>query len=335
MSIFQTKAWQRSWWQHWGSTKGFNFLKEGRFQATGLYVDRYFWHGVLPIRCLQFVGTNYRRISTPRSEYHSLISPECDSAGSINELLEFSWSEAVFRDMFANSRDVSALELLADREGWLFRIVAEDTTFWVDTTGDWEGYLLSLGSNTRLRLFNRRKVLEQLGDIDLANAWPKKASVFFQLLNEFHVRRWGRPCFNERSVAFHQDFLSAVTSEGGEPQLSILSCAGKPISVLYNIAFKGCVYNIQAGFEQNFHKKLSVGTLHLGYCIEDAFQRSDIHKFDFLAGGGKNENYKERLATGSQSLVSVMLVRSKLFQFLYRLKSYRNAIAVSDEELYK
>lgn len=295
-------------------------LRDGSFQATGLYVDRYFWHGMLPIRCLQFVGTNYRRISTPRSEYHTLISSESEGTNSINELPELSWSEAVFQDMVANSRDVSALELLADRKGWLFRIIGEDTAFRVDTRGDWAEYLLSLGSNTRLRLFNRRKVLELQGDIKLANAWPKQASAFFQLLNEFHGRRWGRPCFNEGSVAFHQDFLSAVTSEGGEPQLSILSCAGSPISVLYNVAFGGCVYNIQAGFEQDFHKKLSVGTLHLGYSIEDAFQREDIHKFDFLAGSGKNENYKERLATESERLVSVMLVRNRFFQRLYRLK---------------
>lgn len=324
MSIFQTKAWQRTWWEIWGSTRGFRFFKGAPYPAVGLYIHSYRLLGILPIRCLQFVGTNYRCISTPRSEYNTLIQRRKHDAnpglGAIENLVLGRWSEAVFRDVPSASPDIVELRRMADQNGWLWRIVGEDVAYSIDTKGDWDGYLSMLGKNSRLRLFNRRKLLEDHGRIELINAWPAQVDHFFELLNGFHIKRWGRRCFNEQSLAFHLAFLESVVDENGEPELSILYCNGQPISVLYNVLYDGCVYNIQAGFEECFHRKLAVGTLHLGYSIQDSFERSGVNKFDFLAGSGKNENYKARLATDSEKLVSVMLVRNRLLQLLYRFK---------------
>lgn len=324
MSIFQTKAWQQAWWNVWGCTRGFQLVQKSPYPAAWVYMDSYLLRGILPIRCLQFVGTNYRRISTPRSEYNILI-PSGKHASvrdlcAINDLLATRWSEAVFRDVPSTSQDICELSKLADQNGWLWRIVGEDIAYSIDTKGDWDEYLSMLGKNSRLRLFNRRKLLEDHGRIELINAWPARVDHFFELLNGFHVKRWGRRCFNDQSLAFHLAFLESVVDENGEPELSILYCNGQPISVLYNVLYDGCVYNIQAGFEECFHRKLAVGTLHLGYSIQDSFERSGVNKFDFLAGSGKNENYKARLATDSEKLVSVMLVRNRLLQLLYRFK---------------
>jgi GNAT acetyltransferase-like protein len=326
MSVFQSYAWQKAWWNTWGDTDGFEPLSNGTLPAAGLYIDRYLFKRILPVRCLQFVGTNYRRISTPRTEYNCLTSVKgsagCEDTIGFRSILSSSWSEAVFGDMPALSDSVDQLRRLAESRCWLWRIVAEDTAYSINTAKKWQDYVDSLGRNTRLRLFNRRNILEQLGKIDLSNAWPRETDQFFELLNRFHVKRWGTPCFNNQSLAFHRAFLSLVVHEGGEPELSVLSCGGHPISVLYNVVFEGCVYNIQAGFEADFHKKLAVGTLHLGYSIEEAFKRQGVIKFDLLAGEGKHENYKARLATDSEQLVSVMLVRSRLFRMLYRLKDF-------------
>ena len=54
------------------------------------------------------------------------------------------------------------------------------------------------------------------------------------------------------------------------------------MSVLYDIQAGGRVYNLQAGYEESFHHKLSLGTLHLGYAIEQAFQVSSISRYDLL-----------------------------------------------------
>ena len=64
MSIFQTDAWQNAWWREWGQARGFQLLEQGGSGASGVYIDKYLLKGLIPLRCLQFVGTNYRRIST-------------------------------------------------------------------------------------------------------------------------------------------------------------------------------------------------------------------------------------------------------------------------------
>ncbi|MDX1754891.1 MAG: GNAT family N-acetyltransferase [Marinobacter sp.] len=236
--------------------------------------------------------------------------------------MEAPWDEAVFRDLRGDREEKQLLEELAKECGWLFRTVARDTAYAVKTVGSFSDYLRALGSSTRLRLYNRRKVLESCGDIRVTNAWPDQVDDFFERLNRFHSKRWGQPCFNEASVRFHKAFLERVGKEGGVPKLSELTCDGEVISQLYNVEYLGCLYNIQSGFVEGFHKKIALGTLHIGYSLEEAFESRDVNVFDMLAGQGKNENYKARMATCSQTLESVMLVQSPVLKFLYGLKEF-------------
>lgn len=317
MSLFQTRAWQDAWWKFWGDTPGFRRI-DSFPGGNDLYIDHYRLKNVLPVSCLQFVGTSYRRISTPRTEYNGF------DGNQRPPLDRLQWSEAVFADMVDGSDDVAWLLDLARAHGWPVRRVATDIAYAIDTLGDFAEYLASLGKGTRLRLFNRRSVLEQCGEVVMDNWWPQKPDVFFELLNRFHLDRWGQPCFNATSTAFHLEFLRQLEQEGGTPELSVLSVAGRPVSVLYNVRYRNTVYNLQAGYIENLHKKIALGTLHLGYSIEAAFANPDARLFDMLAGGGKNEDYKARLATRQLPLVSLMLVRNPVFKALYWLKDFRD-----------
>ncbi|RBP25696.1 acetyltransferase (GNAT) family protein [Marinobacter pelagius] len=316
MNLFLTRAWQDAWWKHWGSTPGFELVSEGR-DCSGLYLDHYRYKAVLPVTCLQFIGTNYRRLSTPRTEYNRL------PAASPGEIFSVGWSEAVLSDMAEDSPGVRTLLDLAGQHRCLVRRIGEDVAYSIRAKGLFSDYLAGLGRGTRLRLFNRRSVLEQLGSVTIENWWPEKPVSFFEWLNEFHRERWGHPCFNETSLSFHQEFLKNIEHEGGRPDLSVLCVSGKPVSVLYNVLYGNVAYNLQAGFMEGFHKKLALGTLHLGYSIEAAFENRDVGAFDLLAGGGKNEDYKAKLATDRTPLVSLMLVRSPFFKLLYRIKDSR------------
>ncbi|WP_111495990.1 GNAT family N-acetyltransferase [Marinobacter bohaiensis] len=321
MSLFQTRAWQDAWWAIWGETPGFSKVARPAEDGSGLYIDRYRFKGVLPVRCLQFVGTNYRRLSTPRTEYNGFGLDDTAAGDAPLQVLDrTAWSEAVFRDVPEASVDFQCLQRLADERGWLCREVARDTAYQIDTRGPFDAYQTNLGRNTRLRFFNRRKVLEGLAEVRQTNAFPDDINRFFELLNGFHRDRWGQPCFSDASLAFHRRFLENVPLEGGQPRLSILWSGPQPVSVLYNVVYRGCLYNIQSGFLEHFHRKLALGSLHLGYAIEDAFHDEAVHQFDLLAGSGKNCNYKRPIATDSCELVSVMLVRSAWAKGLYRLK---------------
>lgn len=324
MSVFQSQAWQSAWWDTWGDEPGFRLVRPWDGEVSGLYESRYRLKGILPVRSLQFVGTSYRNLRTPRTEYNRFCPCAMRGRDLLTEMVQVlekqPWTEVVFNDLLSGSEELSALVTIAATHKWAFRINAADEGYAVDTRDSFEAYLASLGANSRLRLYNRRKLLEGEGEVRLETAWPSSTEQFFTVLNRFHRARWKKDCVTERSLAFHRSFLTRLEQEGGEPMLSMLLCDGNVISVLYNVWYKGVVYNIQAGFDEQFHKKLSLGSLHLGYAIEDAFQRSDTERFDFLAGEGKNEDYKSRFATENYQFISVMLVKSLLFRALYWMR---------------
>jgi len=324
MSLFQSSAWQSAWWDTWGHQNGFRLLRPWDGEVSGIYESNYRWKGVLPVRSLHFVGTSHKNLRSPRTEYNRLFPDRVKgeellrSTASI--LKSCRWTEVVLNDLLNQSEEISVLKDLAAAERWALRIRAVDKGYAVATTGRYEDYLASLGKNSRLRLHNRRKLLEAQGNIRLENAWFSGPRDFFAELNRFHRARWNKSVVTDRSLAFHLRFLDRLMEEGGEPLLSVLSCNGRPVSLLYNVGFRGVVYNIQAGFDETFHRKLSLGSLHLGYAIEEAFERPDTTRFDFLVGEGKNEDYKSRFATENYQFISVMLVRSILFRALYAAK---------------
>jgi len=104
-------------------------------------------------------------------------------------------------------------------------------------------------------------------------------------------------------------------------QFTVLSLNGTPISIQYNYIIDHHEYNIQAGFNDNIHKKISVGFLHFGYAIEAAFN-DGIKVYDFLVGEGKNTQYKAHLTDKTIKIVSMQIVRNKLVRNLYRVYDY-------------
>jgi hypothetical protein len=319
MSLFQTNAWQKAWWLEWASTPGSKLLWEGGNGCSGLFIHRYTHRMPLKTKCLQYIGTSYRQFSAPRTEYNTL-GPCEDLAGALVKLKQAEWTEAVFSDMNAKSEEFGVIQSWALENAWYLRNIREDTAYGICTVGSFSEYLNSLGRNTRLKLFNRRKIFEAEGQMAEENFWPNRAHEFFDLLNSFHVVRWGSPCFSSRSISFHLDFLNRASAEDIQPLLMVLSNGQRPVSVLYNALYRGCIYNIQAGFDEAFHKKVTLGSLHLGYAIEAAFANQAVHYFDLLAGEGKNTNYKSHLATDRTPLETFMIVRSRFFVLIYRTK---------------
>lgn len=329
MSVFQTKAWQSAWWDTWGQQSGFRLIRSWDGEVSGLYQSRYRLKGLLPIKSLQFVGTSLRELRTPRTEYNRFFMESNDqfAISSLERLLgKAPWSEAVFGDLCNGSEELTALVKVAERNNWGFRVAASDMGYAVSTAGSFADYLSSLGANSRLRLYNRRKVLESLGKVREENLWPDNQEVFFAALNNFHQARWKKDCFDENSLAFHKKFLSRVEEEGGIPMLSALSCDDHMVSLLYNVWYRGIVYNIQAGFEEKFHRKVSLGSLHLGYAIENAFNCSSTNRFDLLAGEGRKEDYKARFANQDYQLISIVLVKSPLLRALYWIKDNQGTV---------
>jgi hypothetical protein len=329
MTLFQTHAWQSAWWETWGEENGLKLARVWGDGSTGIYTSAHRVNGLIPVRSLEFVGSSHRKFRSTRTEYNRFSSLDDTPEVAIRRLKtlmnDCTWGEAIFNDLQAGSEEVAELLTLAHNNRWLVRETDCDTAWQVRTDGAFNDYLKALGRNSRLRLYNRRSVLEALGAISQENVYDQSRdpSEFFSHLNEFHQRRWGKPVYGAKALAFNAAFLERVVSEGGEPQLLALRCDDQLISVLYNVKYQGRIYNFQSGFEERMHPKVAVGTLHLGYAIERAFLEEDAHSFDMLAGSGKNENYKRCFATDSVPLISLMLVRHPVLKRLYRLKDRR------------
>ena len=310
-SVFRSHAWVQAWIDTWGKHPGLRLMDLGG-SANPLecvYITRTAFKKIIPASCLCLAGTGFGKISTPRAEYNNL-NALLALAGSYESLMRLlaplPWNLFSIPDVISSGvpeEQVLALAQEADAEA---HIAKREMAYSVNT-GDWQSYLSGLGANTRLSYFNRRKNLSALGQVDRHVYSLDRAHEFFVLLNQFHCLRWGSPCYAVDTQAFMVNLGQRLKDEQGQLLLESLTLNGKVISVLVDIEWQGVRYNLQSGYYESKYPKIALGALHMGYAIEDAIYKRQI--YDFMAGFGKNINYKARIATQQQLLKSYQLER--------------------------
>ena len=100
-----------------------------------------------------------------------------------------------------------------------------------------------------------------------------------------------------------------------------MSVSDTPVSVVFDIRYQGRQYNFQSGYQENYCKSVALGTLHFGYQIEAAFNNPAIQFYDFMAGKGKNCDYKKKLVNRTDEFATLLLVRSHWLKQAYKLQS--------------
>lgn len=327
--LFNGVVWQNAWWAQWGARFDLCIIiiKDGKdiICKLPLYVDLFKFKKLFFIRRLQFIGTNYQNILTPRTEYLAFSALQGYKKESVSlglgALKTVKWDEFVARDIIKGDLTDLAITKWAKNNNWLVRVLHNDIAYSVNTASSFEEYVKSLGPNSRLRVFNRRRMLEAQGNVVIENYYPNRVVEFFKLMNEFHEKRWG-DSFSEQTLGFHQEVIRNSQQGDIEVELSVLSVAGECESVMFNYIMGDRVYNINSGFNINFSKKMAIGMLHFGYLIEAAFINQKINTFDFLAGQGKNSNYKENIATDSTELYTIQVVRNGRLRVLYKINDF-------------
>lgn len=339
--LFMSWPWLYSWWETWGKCLGLELILLGVYLPGGKQLV-----GIAPLyrHCfriaigmnvtrLHFLGNAWRVHPTVRTEYIGLIaepSRERDVAEAVaNFLGDKVWDELVVPDsQWANGGLFG--KALTEQCHAVPLLRSESQGVRVDTSGSFQAWLRSLGSNTRLKAFNRRAVFEE----ELGGHWlaveedGESQREFMESLNHFHQARWGKPCFDEQALRFHLKLLSRLSGDQ-KPELSALIAGGRVVSVLYDIKAGEGVYNLQAGYDEAFHRKLSLGTLHLGYAIERTFLQSSSHSYDLLAGSGKNTFYKARFHGQQVAFPTLDFVRSPVLRVAYHCRSWLPGSLVS------
>ncbi len=340
--LFLSWEWQYSWWNTWSETLSLELFlltayhDEKLIGVAPLYIDNINIIKGLPIRRLQFIGNAWRKANTVRTEYLEFISCNEYSKEVCEAFLKFislsdCWDEFLICDLVESSPTYAAIHNKNIIGNW--HVFKRDSEAGVNirTVGDFAHYVTTLGKNMRLKLFNRRKTIEEMGEVNVHTLNRSEVNQFFVHLNTLHQTRWGSDCFSGQSLDFHKSFIAHIEDDNCL-ELSLIVFEGNVVSALYNIKMGNKVFNLQAGFIEEFNKKISLGTLHLGYSIEQAFNDVKVNSFDLLAGEGKNSFYKERYKGEDVNFLTMQIVRKKRLKYLYKIffilpKEYRNYLS--------
>jgi hypothetical protein len=332
--LFLDRTWLAGWWRHFSdAATRLNVLAayhgERLVGIAPLFRERVRLKGFLAVDTVQFIGNRWRGRPATRTEHLDFIVAR-------------GLREPVVRAFLAHlARDRADL-VLSDLElgGPTHRLLAElgaglglvrqpdrYESFEIALEGDFDAYVKGLGRNTRLHLFNRRKYVEGLGKITLRSVGAADLDDGFATLNALHRVRWGRPVFEGDRLAFHRE-AARTWAEAGDLDFSILYLDDRPLSALYNVRAGDRAYNLQAGLDDTFDRKVALGFLHHGYRIEDAFARG-LAAYDFLGGGGMKGQFKHRMANVERACGTLHVVRGLLPRLLFAAWGRRRAHAAA------
>jgi hypothetical protein len=330
--LFLSWEWQYNWWKTFGMELGLELFLLGAYnkddRLIGLapcFKTVIKIGNLLKIKRIQFIGNCYNGPPTVRTEYLNFIVLDDMKQPVFIALFKYienygDWDEFVAQDL---DTDSYIFDLISNKKvlpNAHRRIVKKLISYQVNTQQDFQKYLSTLGKNTRKHLYNRRKHLSTLGNIELRQATISDLDEFFKTLNMLHRVRWGKDVFSGNRLSFHR-ILSNHLIKSNQVIFNILTLDGRPLAARINYRVNNREYAIQSGINDKFDKKLSLGILLTGYMIENTIA-DGIKTYDFLAGGGKTEDYKHYMSTGTRSLMTVQLIRKWHMKILYQINDY-------------
>ena len=330
--LFLSWEWQYSWWDTFAPLHNLDLTLLAAYDKHNILI------GIAPLytiksktkkfintKQLQFIGNICRGKSTMLTEFIDFIVARENSSNIKHAFLEYinkklEWDEFHLPELKKESSTYSFLIKANTLPNSHIRIVDEYKSYYVDTTSQFSNYISQRGKNTRLRMFNRRKVLNAKGDLTIRRAAESEIDEHFELLNDLHQKRWGKKIFTGERLIFNTNVAKEMAKRGCL-NFSVLLMNNEPISIQFNYIVNHHEYNIQAGFEEEFDKKIALGYLHFGYEVETAFENETLI-YDFLAGEGKNTNYKERLTDTFHDMIQLQIIRKRSLKYLYLINDF-------------
>lgn len=314
ISLFRTRAWVQSWVEIWGNHPRIKLIDLGeRGDALEMvYSINHRLKGVVPVRSLVIAGNGYADFNPPRAEYNNLDSFIELTGGTdslVKRISSLKWNQWVLSDLEMNNRLKEIIDNLSANCGIRSRL---ETSYRVNSN-DFSVYKQQLSATTRKKYFNDREKLESYGPVELIEL--SSVIEFLRFINEFHRNRWGRNCYSDQTMEFIKLFVERIRNEGGIPVMQLMLVNSEPASIIFDIVWNGVRYNLQSGFTEKKFANLALGSMHLGFAIEQSINSGLI--YDMLAGQGKNTDYKKKIATEEKQMFSAVIARGwlkKLYQ---------------------
>lgn len=333
--LFMSWGWQFSWWETWSnalnlSLKLFAHYEQGQLIALFPMFEGSFKSELIGSSTakLSFIGSYWRNEKTFRTEFLSPIVRKGHEEKAISAFIQFLKKTHPNQEIILPDAELTSpvIKLLVDgfQQAGNATVLSRqtDTGVYVDTHQiDFETYKKNLSVNARRSIFgNRDKLLEKFPNIELEQINIENIQQFFGVLNQLHIKRWGKPFFTKETLDFNCKMLTRLlsTQDSAKLMVNILKHKDLTLSVQYNIKVKQQVINLQSGFNDQLGSKLALGLIHFGMTLEDLFPRP-IVKFDFLVGKGKNADYKSKFSSLNYQLNTIQIVRSWHGKMLYEI----------------
>jgi hypothetical protein len=325
--LFMSWPWMYAWWETWSKNIDAKLLLiivsegENLIGLVPLYVVKLKNKLGVERRHLHMIGNAHRIMPTVRSEYMDVIAESGRKGEVIDSMLShisrLDWDSLSICD-HANSQHFIDINM-AKNNGLMPFLTKKDIGIVVDVSKEFDVWKSGLGKNFRLKAYNRRNYLTEKVDVQYCEAVEDDAAEYFEDLNKLHSIRWDEGCFVGLSLEFHKRFISLLDSNQ-KIRFSGLKLNGQFESILYDVQAGDKIYNLQTGFNENYDKKVSLGTLHLGYAIERAFNDPQVRQYDLLAGGGKKTFYKQHFKGESIEFFTILLVRNPMLKLVYSVR---------------
>tara|TARA_Y100001001_G_C8011331_1_gene309840 strand:+ start:1456 stop:2589 length:1134 start_codon:yes stop_codon:yes gene_type:complete len=329
--LFLGWPWLYSWWEVWSQVLGLELVLIGVYDEEGALIGLgpFYRRAMLTpagvrVYRLYLIGSAWRLSPTVRTEYCGLVLP-VGRENEVNDAIlaavaKLEWDELICSDVDASEVSSFWPERWPTANNPVFIKRTIDTGIRIQTNGSFDDWLEGLGKNTRLKAYNRRIYLEDRGELTFTPFEATESNHFLKRLNAFHVLRWGKPVFDEDAFRFHELLIKRLPFGEGRAELTALHFKGECVSVLYDVVAGRWRLNLQAGFIEDFDKKVALGSLHIGFAVESAFREDGVDFYDLLAGAGKNHFYKSHFRGEPVEFSTFQLVKNPLMAVLYRLE---------------
>lgn len=321
--LFMGWDWQWLWWRHHKQLLGGTLAVTACYSGTRLVgLAPFYLHsaahraGIRAPR-LEIIGSTFRDGRGVFSEYLDVIADRALRGEVVAALADHLLGDRRWGDLVVGNSPATgvAAELVEAhlRGDCLVRQTDHMEAHRAALPDDFQVYLRTLNGGIRRKLWNHRS---KLVSPEVVVAEGDGAVEVFDRIDAFHLARWNAPQYVGVARDFHFALAPRLAARGAL-RMSTLTSAGKPLAVMYNVRLGATEYNLQSGFDASQAAGMSPGYLHFGYSLEEAC-RDGIRTFDFLAGEGRNRQYKQDFVTTEFPLLTFHAIRAWHLRWLYQ-----------------
>lgn len=328
--LFMSWLWLHTWWKVFSIDTNYELLLLMAYEEDNsligiapLYIENlnsFYGH----VRRIQFLGNCWRNADNIRSEYIDFICYSGKESEVLHAIMKYlhelkAWDELVICNHWMDAKTTPLIINELENNGYFHRIIEGGDTYAINIEGDFKNFLHQLSSKSRLKLYNQRKKLEYHGNVESKKATEQDIDQYFDILNDFHKKRWNKSVFSGNRLKFHK-LIAKSAAQREQLDFDLLCVDGQPISILYDFVVNDVKYGNQLGFDQDYDKRISINQLHFGYALENAFQAKKIKKYDFLRGTGRSgQAYKTNITKPNKHTATIQAVRNPVRKILYRI----------------